>query len=106
MDPSGTDSFDVPSVLTAPRPIARAKVKATRVLVRNLGVTSIFLATESANLVPSISGETYELPGLTSDVLVLAPGQVLYARAAIGTTNRACVATSEAFPVGVTKAGA
>lgn len=106
MDPSGTNSYSVPSDLTAPVPVARARIKATRVLVRNLDVSSIFLSTESANLVPSISSETYELPGLTSDVLVLAPGQVLYARRASPFSGRVCVATSEAFPVGVTKAGA
>lgn len=82
-----------------PVAIARATTRPTRVVIKNLSATTINCGF-AAQDVQSPDGPGTNifvlLPG-DEDVLILAPGQVLFANAA-GPNARATVSVSEAFP--------
>jgi hypothetical protein len=95
------DSIAVPAIGAAtPGILARAQETAVRVLVRNTGVSALFISTTTENLVnpggPSTA--SFRLVAGAENVFVLAPKQRLYA-IALGLGNQASVAISEALPM-------
>jgi len=83
----------VSSIASAPKGVA------VRVLIRNNSGVLAFLSTASEMLIGADApgSDVYELPPLASDVIILAPGQSLYA-AGNGAGGMLSMSISEALP--------
>lgn len=76
-----------------------ANEAAMRLLVRNLGGATIFLAFSSSDLNGlTVTSQRFELPNGTSEVFVLQPRQQIFA-VATGANTRLSYASSVALPV-------
>jgi|SRR5215469_9033936 len=101
---SSTNTLQVPGPATKnPATLFKAAQKPMRVVVTNVGGSTLFLAhdTESLTNQPVLTG-TYVLPAASGAgsqaVIVLAPMQGLYA-VTLGAGGVATIAVSEALPV-------
>lgn len=100
---SKLQSFTLPVIGVAgvsPVPIAVGGSVPTRVVVRNFSAVAAYVAFDSNDLKGVGSSAAFRIPNRSSDVLLLAPGQTLFA---LGEAANAqvSVAISEAFPVSV-----
>ncbi len=83
-----------------PTPIAQGRKVPTRVLVRNISATMVFLAKASQDIVgPSgTAGDAFRLPPGASEVFVLKDKQTLFG-AGLGVGGRVSVSRSDALPL-------
>jgi hypothetical protein len=83
-----------------PIAIARATNKPCRILVKNLSATTVNLgfSPQDVQAPTGVGSDIWVLLPGDADVLVAAPGQVLYANGAAPDTQ-VCVSVSEAFPL-------
>jgi len=99
MQDSKVNTVQVPPTGTNPSVLIYATQTPMRVVVRNVGGTTIFLAHDTSVLQgspPGLAG-TFQLPAGASEVFVLQPKQGLFA-AATGAGGIASIAVSEAIP--------
>lgn len=96
---SKTQTVNVPLVPTdAPAVLYRAAAEVLRVIVRNVGGSTILIAYEAAALADLGDAGTFQLPEGASEVFVLMPKQSLCA-AAVGIAGQASIAVSVALPI-------
>lgn len=103
MAPSKLQSFTLPIIGTAgiaPVPLAVAGSVPTRVVVRNFSAVAAYLAFDSNDLKDASSSATFRIPSRSSDVLLLSPGQSLFAMGEAA-SSQLSVAISEAFPISI-----
>ena len=104
MNNSTLNSLNVPAVggvtgAQAPATLYKAAAVAVRMVVTNIGGNTIFLAHDPSTLSNSpVFAGTYQLQKAAQLVVVLAPGQGLYA-AGLGAGGEVSIACSEALPV-------
>lgn len=108
MQPTLFQTYTLPGVTAGADPlgIARAPLdRPARALVRNIGAAIVFLAgsREDALNPSGVASSTFQLFPDTSEVFVLAPGQVLYGTGA-GVGATASVSLSDAIPIGFEEA--
>jgi hypothetical protein len=86
---------------TEPTSIATAVGVPARVVIRNISGVALFLGTASADILDSFgspSGQTFRVPPGQEAVLVIAPGQSIYAIMG-GIGALVSVAQSDAYPL-------
>ncbi len=100
MRPSILNTINVPDIASkVPATIVRAALSVMRVVIRNIGGNTIFVAHSENELaqVALVSG-VFSIPSGGEDVFVLAPKQGIWV-VGQGAGGRACYAASEAlFP--------
>lgn len=102
MTPSQLNSLVVPTAGSqTPATVYKAADVPLRVLVRNLGPNIVLLAHDVGTLSNApVYANTFRLPPLISEVIVLAPKQGLYA-VSVGVAGQISIAVSEALPAKV-----
>ena len=102
MADSVVKSISVPAAgAENPATLATANLIPLRVMVRNVGLNTVFLAHKAAAIQgadAATASDVYELPPGYADVFVLTMRQGLWA-VGIGAGGRLSVAQSDAFPV-------
>lgn len=100
MDPSQLNSINVPQTGSQnPATVFKAAGIPMRVVVANIGANLIFLAHDPATLSNTpVFTNTYQLRPDKEVIIVLAPGQGLFA-VALGANGTASIAISDALPL-------
>jgi hypothetical protein len=79
--------------------VATAGEVPTRVVVRNIGGSTLSFAFNMGDLTPEVTSESYKLPPLLETVFVLAPRQSLYAVSDAIADGAVSASISEALPL-------
>jgi len=99
MQESKVNTMQVPQTGASPALLIIAAAAPMRVVVRNIGGTTVLIAHDDSTLQtnpPNLAG-TFQLPAGTSEVFVLQPKQRLLA-ASSGAAGLVSIAASEALP--------
>lgn len=100
-DQASCKTLSVPDVGTqSPATLTMATDVPFRVVVRNVGGNTVYLAYDVNALTLDALQNVYELPVDRSETFLVMPGQGLYVAGA-GTNGRIALAQSPAFPVGL-----
>lgn len=95
---SKVNTVVVPALGGDPVTLYSAAERVLRVVVRNAGGNTLFIAHDTSSLQQVQLAGTYQLPAGQSDTFVLQPRQTLVAAAA-GPNGLASIAVSEAIPM-------